>query len=174
MTTSPCPAATHDDRAWRHFRTDTLSHWVRQTAERLHALRPGLRWCLSPAPLPTGLRELSQDSAAWLAEGSVDLLLPQLYRHSFAAYRQVLRANLRRLPPERRRQVVAGLTLRANGRTLPAETLRRMVRLSRQEGLGGVAVFHLTPLLAGETPLALALRDCLEEFGGLLAPSPLP
>ena len=172
--TGRTPAATHDDRAWRHFRTHTLSHWVRQTAERLHALRPGLRWCLSPAPWPTGLRELSQDSAAWLAEGSVDLLLPQLYRHSFAAYRQLLRANLRLLPSERRRQVVAGLTLRANGRTLPAETLRRMVRLSRQEGLGGVAVFHLTPLLAGETPLALAPGDRLAGCEGCPAPSPLP
>jgi uncharacterized lipoprotein YddW (UPF0748 family) len=172
--TGRAPAATHDDRTWRRFRADALSRWVRQTGERLHALRPGLRWCLSPAPWPTGWRELSQDSAAWLAEGSVDLLLPQLYRHSFAAYRQLLRANLRRLPPERRRQVVAGLTLRANGRALEKETLRRMVQLSRAEGLGGVAVFHLTPLLAGEAPLALAPGDALAGFPGRPAPSPLP
>ncbi len=172
--TGRTPAATHDDRAWRHFRSDTLSRWVRQTGERLHGRRPDLRWCLSPAPWPTGLRELMQDSTTWLAEGSVDLLLPQFYRHSFAAYRQVLRANLRRVPPERRRQVVAGLTLRANGRSLEPETLRRMVRLSRQEGLGGVAVFHLTPLLAGGMPIARALRECVAGSGGVPAPGPLP
>jgi uncharacterized lipoprotein YddW (UPF0748 family) len=89
-----------------------------------------------------------QDSASWLGQGGVDLLIPQLYRPTVPAYRQVLRANLRHLPPERRRQVVAGLALRPNGRDLEADTLRRMVHLSRQEGLGGVAVFHLTPLLA--------------------------
>jgi len=146
--TGRAPDAMLEPLAWNRFRARTLSRWVRQTGKRLHTLRPGLRWCLSPAPWPTGLRQLMQDSASWLGQGGVDLLIPQLYRPTVPAYRQVLRANLRHLPPERRRQVVAGLALRPNGRDLEADTLRRMVHLSRQEGLGGVAVFHLTPLLA--------------------------
>lgn len=157
--TGRAPARWGDGAAWNRFRVQTLSRWVRRTGERLHRVRPGLRWCLSPAPLPTGLSQLMQDSTAWLTQGSVDLLLPQFYRHSLTAFRQVLRANLLGVPPERRRLVVAGLTLRARGRELPAPTLRQMRRLSQQEGLGGVALFHLTPLLAGDRASTLALWE---------------
>lgn len=159
QATGRAPGARDGDPAWSAFRAQTLSRWVRQTGERIHAVRGGLRWCLSPTPLPTGLRQLMQDSASWLREGSVDLLLPQLYRNTIAAYRRVLRHNLMLLPPERRRQVVAGLTLRANGLDLSVDTVLGMERLSRQQGLGGIALFHLTPLLAGDQAIALALRE---------------
>ncbi|MFO0057321.1 MAG: hypothetical protein ACK55B_05810, partial [Cyanobacteriota bacterium] len=83
---------------------------------------------------------------------------PQLYRTNVAAFRQVLEGNLRPLAAAKRRQVVAGLALRANGQDLDADTLVQMVRLSRQEGLGGVAIFHHTPLVAGEQRIGQALR----------------
>jgi uncharacterized lipoprotein YddW (UPF0748 family) len=100
-----------------------------------------------------------QDSTSWLEEGSVDLLVPQLYRNSASAYQQVLEGNLRPLSTERRRQVVAGLTLRANGQDVDVDTLMQMVRLSREAGLGGLALFHHTPLMAGEQRIARALLD---------------
>jgi uncharacterized lipoprotein YddW (UPF0748 family) len=99
-----------------------------------------------------------QDSTSWLETGSVDLLFPQLYRSSVGAYRQVLEGNLRPLARARRRQVVAGLTLRANGQDLAAATVLEMVRLARQEGLGGVVIFHHTPLMGGDQPIARALQ----------------
>jgi len=159
QATGKVPGARDDDPSWSRFRCISLSRWVRQMGERLHRLRSNLVWCLSPCPLPTGLSQLMQDSASWLKEGSVDLLVPQLYRNSLAAYRQVLEGNLRPLPAERRQQVVAGLTLRANGQDLEVNTLLEMVRLSRQEGLGGVAVFHHTPLVAGDQRIARALLN---------------
>ena len=55
--------------------------------------------------------------------------------------------------------MVAGLALRVNGQDLDADTVREMVRLSRQEGLGGVALFHHTPLMAGERRIAKALVE---------------
>jgi hypothetical protein len=100
-----------------------------------------------------------QDSTGWLNAGSVDLLLPQLYRNSVAAYRQVLEGNLRPLARERRSQVVAGLTLRANGQDLEEATLMEMVRLSRKAGLGGVALFHHTPLMGSDQSIARALKE---------------
>ncbi|MFN6355577.1 MAG: family 10 glycosylhydrolase [Cyanobacteriota bacterium] len=158
QATGKSPAARDDDPSWSHFRRTGLNQWVRQMGERIHRVRPALLWCLSPCPLPTGQSQLMQDSASWLQEGSVDLLLPQLYRTNVAAYRQVLEGNLRPLAAGKRRQVVAGLALRANGQDLDADTLVQMVRLSRQEGLGGVAIFHHTPLVAGEQRIAQALR----------------
>jgi len=158
QATGKSPAARDDDPSWSHFRRTGLNQWVRQMGERIHRVRPTLLWCLSPCPLPTGQSQLMQDSASWLQEGSVDLLLPQLYRTNVAAYRQVLEGNLRPLAAGKRRQVVAGLALRANGQDLDADTLVQMVRLSRQEGLGGVAIFHHTPLVAGEQRIAQALR----------------
>ncbi|MFN7677096.1 MAG: hypothetical protein ACK5QW_00680, partial [Cyanobacteriota bacterium] len=113
-----------------------------EVGERLHGIRPGLAWCLSPCPPPTGRDQLMQDSDAWLAEGQVDLLVPQFYRPTVEGFHQVLRRTLAPLPTERRRQVVAGLALRANGRDLGTEAVRRMVRIGRAAGVGGVAVFH--------------------------------
>jgi hypothetical protein len=65
---------------------------------------------------------------------------------------------------------VAGLTLRANGVDLPADTLVQMVQLSREQGLGGVAIFHHTPLMAGDQQVARALV----EKGGLDQVAALP
>jgi uncharacterized lipoprotein YddW (UPF0748 family) len=157
QATGQTPAARDDDPRWSRFRSEELSRWVHETGERIHRVRPDLLWCLSPCPLPTGLTQLMQDSTGWLNNGSVDLLLPQLYRNSVAAYRQVLEGNLRPLARERRRQVVAGLTLRANGQDLEEATLLEMVRLSRKAGLGGVALFHHTPLMEGDQHIARAL-----------------
>lgn len=159
QATGKAPARRDDDPSWSRFRCEGLSRWVRQMGERIHQVQSGLLWCLSPAPLPTGLGQLMQDSASWLKEGHVDLLVPQLYRNTLKAFAQVLEGNLRSLPAERRRQVVAGLALRANGQDLDADTALQMVRLSRVEGLGGVALFHHTPLIAGERRIALALRE---------------
>jgi hypothetical protein len=53
--------------------------------------------------------------------------------------------------------VVAGLTLRANGQNLEEATLLEMVRISREAGLGGVALFHHTPLMGGDQRIARAL-----------------
>ena len=111
-----------------------------------------------------------QDSATWLQEGAVDLLLPQLYRDNLAGFRQVLEGNLRPLAAERRRRLVAGLTLKANGVELPAETLVQMVQLCREQGLGGMALFHHTPLMGGDQRVARALR----EKGGLDQVAVLP
>jgi uncharacterized lipoprotein YddW (UPF0748 family) len=157
--TGTAPGPWPGDRRWNRFRRATISRWVREVGERLHRLRPGVLWCLSPAPPPLGLRELMQDSATWLRDGSVDLLVPQWYRPSLPAFRHALLGTLKGLPPERRRQVVAGMALRPNGRNLDPENARRMVRLCRQEGLGGVAVFHLNLLLAADERLARALRE---------------
>jgi uncharacterized lipoprotein YddW (UPF0748 family) len=159
QATGQTPAARDDDPRWSRFRSEELSRWVHETGERVHRVRPDLLWCLSPCPLPTGLTQLMQDSTGWLNNGSVDLLLPQLYRNSVAAYRQVLEGNLRPLARERRRQVVAGLTLRANGQDLEEATLLEMVRLSRKAGLGGVALFHHTPLMEGNLHIARALLE---------------
>lgn len=163
QATGKAPAARDDDPRWSRFRSAELSRWVREMGERIHRVRPDLLWCLSPCPLPTGLTQLMQDSTGWLTDGSVDLLLPQLYRNSVAAYRQVLEGNLRPLPSNRRRQVVAGLTLRANGQDLEEATLLEMVRISREAGLGGVALFHHTPLMGGDQRMARALRS--QELG---------
>ncbi|MFM7465598.1 MAG: family 10 glycosylhydrolase [Cyanobium sp.] len=157
QATGKSPAARDDDPRWSRFRSEELSRWVREMGERIHRVRPDLLWCLSPCPLPTGLTQLMQDSTGWLTNGSVDLLLPQLYRNSVAAYRQVLEGNLRPLPSNRRRQVVAGLSLRANGQDLEEATLLEMVRISREAGLGGVALFHHTPLMGGDQRIARAL-----------------
>ncbi len=159
QATGRTPAARDDDPRWSRYRIEGLNHWVQRMGERIHRVRADLLWCLSPAPLPTGLSQLMQDSASWLREGQVDLLLPQLYRNKAKAFQQVLEGNLQPLPAERRRQVIAGLALRANNQDLDADTVLQMVRLSRQKGLGGVAVFHHTPLMAGERPIALALQE---------------
>lgn len=158
LATGKRPAARDDDPSWSRYRIESLSGWVKTVGERIHQVRPDLLWCLSPCPLPTGLSQLMQDSTSWLETGSVDLLFPQLYRSSVGAYRQVLEGNLRPLARARRPQVVAGLTLQANGQDLAAATVLEMVRLARQEGLGGVAIFHHTPLMGGDQPIARALQ----------------
>ncbi|MEB3256843.1 MAG: family 10 glycosylhydrolase [Cyanobacteriota bacterium] len=170
QATGRAPGRRDDDPQWSRYRIGELSRWVRHMGERIHGIRPDLLWCLSPCPLPTGLTKLMQDSTAWLQEGAVDLLLPQLYRDNLAGFRQVLEGNLRPLAVERRQRLVAGLTLRANGVDLPADTLVQMVQLCREQGLGGISLFHHTPLMGSDQQIARALQ----EKGGLNQVAVLP
>ncbi|MEB3243242.1 MAG: family 10 glycosylhydrolase [Cyanobacteriota bacterium] len=155
--TGRSPGRRDDDHRWSLYRREVLAAWVAELGERIHSHRPGLLWCVSPAPLPSGRRQLMQDGARWLNEGRVDLVLPQLYRDSVGGFRRLLAANVRPVAVERRRQLVAGLALRVHGRELEEPVLREMVRLSRRAGLGGVAFFHHTPLLASGAASAQAL-----------------
>ena len=170
QATGRAPGRRDDDPQWSRYRIGELSRWVRRMGERIHGVRPDLLWCMSPCPLPTGLTRLMQDSATWLQEGAVDLLLPQLYRDNLTGFRQVLEGNLRPLAVERRQRLVAGLTLRANGVDLPADTLVQMVQLCREQGLGGISLFHHTPLMGSDQQIARALQ----EKGGLNQVAVLP
>jgi uncharacterized lipoprotein YddW (UPF0748 family) len=153
QATGARPPARDGDPRWSQYRQREISRWVREMGERLHRARPGLMWCLSPCPPPTGPDQLMQDSAAWLAEGQVDLLVPQWYCATVSGFQRTMRRGLASIPLERRRQVVAGLALRPNGRDLEPDTLRRMVTHCREAGLGGVAVFHHGWLGVGGGPV---------------------
>jgi uncharacterized lipoprotein YddW (UPF0748 family) len=135
-----------DDRIARplpdHGDATTISAWVRQTGVLLRARRPDGLWMMAPAPPPHGLRALAQDGIAWLRDGSVDLLLPQLYRPTLPGYRRALRRCLAGLPAGCRPRLVPGLALRPHGRQLSAEMVEAVAALNRAEGLGGLALFH--------------------------------
>lgn len=130
------------DPRWCRFRRDAISAWVAASGERLRAQRPGLLWSLAPAPLPFGRRQLMQDSVRWLADGQVDLLVPQLYHRRVGAVERRLATTLRALPPARHRQVLLGLSLRVRGRPLQPIALERMGALVERRGLGGICLFH--------------------------------
>lgn len=92
--------AGHPDRAaWRRANTDLL---IREMRERVRALKPGVRFGVSPFgvwrnaatdPLGSATRagvqtydDLHADTRAWVREGRIDYVVPQVYWHrGFAA-----------------------------------------------------------------------------------------
>lgn len=132
-----------------------ITAWVHEMGREIRARNPGCRWMMAPAPPPMGLRQLGQDGPAWLRNGSVDLLLPQLYRSTMAEYRLALQRCLAEVPRACRPRLVPGLALRPHGRPLPAGMVEAVDRLNQAEGLGGLALFHHGQLSEALAPATL-------------------
>lgn len=150
---------------WRRENVNTL---VRELQRTVHAARPGARFGVSPFGIyrpnvPAGVEarldqygELYSDPLAWLREGSVDYLSPQLYwpdggAQSFSALLRYWRgpeANPRGVPvfPS-----VAVDRLGGEGFNWPASEIGRQLRLEEtigpRPGGGGWILWSVGPVL---------------------------
>ena len=151
------PAADGAQTQWSVFRRELLTLFLARLRQRIKAVKPNALLAISPAPLDWGREKNLQDSGVWMHNGTVDLLLPQLYVNDRSQFRTALRRNLDQFPRNAPAKVVAGLHLRPNDQILKVRDLEEMLLACREEGLAGISIFHYGYLLSGHTELVACL-----------------
>jgi uncharacterized lipoprotein YddW (UPF0748 family) len=137
------PPTNPDDAAWMRFRADGLNAFQRALYARVKERRASVRVSNAPIALPTNYASFLQDWPAWLRDGAVDSIYPQIYRTTAASYISTLDANLAALRAVDRPKVAPGV--RAISGTPTAEVLA-MVAANRARGLPGEVFWYMEGL----------------------------
>jgi len=172
-----------DDASWKRYgvpsglsrddwRRANVSRFIQKVSQSIKAEKPWVKFGISPFGIwrpgvPAGISpksldaygKLYEDGRAWLANGWVDYLAPQLYwpiadyQHSFPALLQWWRAQ-----NYKGRDVFAGLNDAAAGKTFSTDEIARQIQAVRtQTSNGGEVHYHLRSV-TDNPALAAAVR----------------
>jgi len=145
-------------RAWDAYRESCVTDLVRQTAARVHEVRPGCMVTAAVFRSRASAAQRLQDWPRWLREGLVDAVFPMAYTTDNSS----LRANLDEwtvTDPGLGRTIpgLAIYNLADEGGPPPApQAVLEQIRLCRSRGARGVCLFSANQLNE-------ALRRCLRE-----------
>jgi uncharacterized lipoprotein YddW (UPF0748 family) len=137
------PPANPRDPSWMRWRAHKLNTLARELVAELRAARPGLLLSLSPAVFPWSYEHYLLDWpqwAKWTSPARWDELIPQAYRHSYAAFEHTWLAQVAALKAAgayRPKELVAGLRLVGEGADSTWAQLRDSMALVRAQGQGG-------------------------------------
>ncbi len=136
------PPANFKDADWVQWRADKLSLFMQRIYTEVKAKKPNMKISMSPSPYPFGLTEYLQDWPAWVKNGWVDMVVPQIYRYDEAAYKSTLAQQLGYLPADKKDIFFPGVLL-AVGKTYtaPSDLLAKMVSANREKSITGEVYF---------------------------------
>lgn len=128
------PPANVDAAAWKRWRADRLIAFHHDLYTAVKARRASVRVTDAPTVMPGAYDTYLQDWPAWLQGGSLDLVYPQVYRTTAAAYITTLDQQLAYFTPVLRQRIAPGI--RAITGTPTGEVLG-MVAADRVRALAG-------------------------------------
>lgn len=153
------PLPEERDPRWLQFRANLLTDFLKRWRAAVKAERSTAIVSLSPSPYPWGLEEYLQDWPAWMREGLVDELLPQLYRRSAADYDRLLQETKALIPKEQLDRVFPGMLLALGPDVIPsAELLGQWIASTRAAGFLGEVQFHSAGIAKREAVFSAAYR----------------
>ena len=137
------PPSNAKDPAWVQWRADRLNHFMARIHGEAKRRKPTIVISMAPSVFPWSREEYLQDWPAWVRNGWVDNISPQLYRKDFNAYQATLRAITRAQVGETDiRRLTPGILLDA-GKNYRAsdQTITLMLEANRREGVAGEVFF---------------------------------
>ncbi len=161
------PPVNANDPAWMRWRADQLNAFVAELYRGLKQTRPWLAVSNAPAVFPLAYTTFLQDYPAWLRQGSLDYVVPQVYRRTEAEFRAELDRQLSSVPVPA--AVVPGVDI-TNSRN--PDELARQIETTRARGLPGVVVWYQVAL-EGTGAFDVLRRSVFAEPAGMPAPAPL-
>ncbi|QKX17919.1 glycoside hydrolase family 10 protein [Microbulbifer sp. YPW1] len=139
--TGALPPADSKNPQWVQWRANRLNQYAAALYRAVKAEDPHTIVSFSPSVFPWSREQYLQDWPSWLAQGSVDLLIPQVYRHQLDSYRNTLRETLGYVPEAQRASFAPGVLIKV-GSTMPSQELMRgMLAANREAGLLGEVFF---------------------------------
>ncbi len=136
------PPENPGDAEWTAWRAAKLNQFVNSLYRRLK--HSDWRTLVSNAPTvyPNSLTNFAQDWPAWMREGSLDFVVPQVYRADVASFQRDLATQLRAVTTDPRR-LVAGVDI-TNG---TPDVLIAQVEQARAQGVRGVVIWYYAGLV---------------------------
>ena len=130
------PPADGRDPAWVRWRADGLNAFLAALSGRIKAAAPDVLLSNAPITFPYGYDHFAQDYPGWLRAGSLDFVVPQIYRRDAESYARELDAQIAAAGGTAR--LAAGIDVTNSN----AETLVAMIEITRRRGVPGVVLWY--------------------------------
>lgn len=145
------PPQDHKQKDWIDWRAQKLDLFAKKVYQTVKAIDPEVLVTMAPSIYPWSKEEYLQNWTAWLEQGWVDVIIPQVYRYDIEAYESTLSMNLEFISEENKTKFVPGVLLKV-GDYVPSETfLRNMIQTNRRYGLKSEVFFFYEGLKEHET-----------------------
>ena len=154
------PPSNPKDSKWLQWRADQLTEFLTRLYRDVITINPELVISMSPSLYPWGLQEYLQDSQAWIDQGLVDIIHPQLYRRDFESYKQLVdrlvnnQFNATQLPC-----VLPGILIKVSSYRISPDHLLKAIQYNRDRSILGEVLFFYEGLREENDALAKVLRS---------------
>lgn len=139
---NPPPTNTANS-AWVRWRADKLNLFMADMYEKIKAVNPELT--ISNAPLWYGYEQFCQDWPAWINEGSLDVVVPQIYYAYNSQYTYRLDIELGKVNDKS--TFYPGISTVANGVYTTNAELVKMIESTRARNLEGHVIWFYDNLV---------------------------
>ena len=135
---------------WKQWRANLLTDFAGRLYDAVKAAKPGAIVAHAPHPYSYSLDEYLQDWPKWLANGKMDVVMPQLYRkENLDSYLSILNSNSQEaINLNKLNRFVPGLILLVDGTLSSEQYIVDMVRANRNKGVTGECYFFYEGLTA--------------------------
>ncbi len=134
------PPANAADAGWISWRSKKLNAFLKRLRNEVKAIKPAIRFTMSPSPYPFGLTEYLQDWPLWVDSSYIDAVIPQCYRYDISAYTSTL---VQQKSYYRNTAVTfyPGVLLKSGSTIQPDVLLTQMIQANRTNGFKGEVFF---------------------------------
>lgn len=151
------PPSNIQDRQWVKWRASKLTGFLARLYHQVKIIKPQAVISLSPAVYPFCLVNLLQDYPAWLEQGLVDIIHPQIYRSSFFSYNQEIKKIINAFNHNFLAKFAPGIAFTANGKDMTSQDLIKCIKVNRKLNLAGQVFFHYEGLRKNNDAIAISL-----------------
>ncbi|KHJ39375.1 hypothetical protein PBAC_03610 [Pedobacter glucosidilyticus] len=131
------PPPDSKNAAWLNWRANLLTEYWGRLYKQVKARKPNVMVTTAPSVHPFAKNEYLQDWPAWLDKGYTDLVLPQVYRYDFAAYRATLAQQLTFLKPQFKPKFYPGILMQNAAYNPSEQFVIQMINENRLNGITG-------------------------------------
>lgn len=135
------PPKDYRDSLWIDWRAKRLNLFAKRVYETVKQIKPNISVTMAPSIFPWSKEEYLQDWPAWVENGWVDAIIPQVYRYDIKAYTTTLDTNLEFMPKNTKTELIPGVLLKVNDYTPSKRFLKKMVKANRERGLDSEVFF---------------------------------
>jgi uncharacterized lipoprotein YddW (UPF0748 family) len=158
---SIAPPSQEKESRWVQFRANVLTEFLGNLFSQIKAIDPNLVVSMAPAVYPFCLKNLLQDSQAWVERGICDFIHPQIYRqrlNGIGMYKEQVKFIARSFDAAKRAKFAPGIAFRANGTNVSLDDVIEYVNLNRSSGFRGQVFFFYEGLRSNGDEIAIALQ----------------
>lgn len=135
------PTTDFSNRNWMAWRAGKLNSFFMRLRDTIKTRDKNLLLSAAPSVYPWGYENYLQDSKTWMENGTIDNLIPQLYRYDFASYKAELSKAVSYVPAGKRNRLFAGVLARVGSYLIDKTFLTNTITENRKQGVNGETYF---------------------------------
>ncbi len=138
------PPKNAKDYEWVKWRSAKLTLFLKDLVTEIKSINPDIIISMAPSIYPWSEENYLQDWPTWLNMGLVELVVPQVYRYNFPAYKKEMdKIYNEQVHPQNHFRVIPGVLLQVDKYNPDEEFLEKMIAYNKEKGsLGEVHFFY--------------------------------